>query len=160
VQPAQLCAIAERSADQKELIFTALNPVGGRAHELTRVDISGLADVRWDLSPDGTRIALLDARGTRIRIVLIGGPAAEQVTLHGPHALGYVSFTSDSRGVIVPSVTEKSADLLSITLQGTIRVLWEQPGALDISGIPSPDGRHIAVWIRARSASLWLAEIP
>lgn len=160
VQPAQLCAIAERSDDGKALIFTAVNPVGGRAHELTRVDITGFADVRWDLSPDGTRIAVLDARGTQIRIVLIDGPAAEQITLHGQHGLGYVSFTSDSRGVIVPNVTEKSANLLSVTLQGTIRVLWEQPGAIDISGLPSPDGRHIAVWIRARNASLWLADNP
>ena len=160
VQPAELCAIAEWSADHKELIFTAVNPVGGRAHELTRVDVSGFADARWDLSPDGTRIAVLDAKGTQIRVVLIGGRAAEQINLHGQHGLGYVSFTSDSRGVIVPSLTEKSANLLSVSLDGTIRVLWEQPGAFDISGIPSPDGRHVAVWIRSRNASLWLAESP
>lgn len=160
VAPAQLCAIAERHDDGKQVIFSALNPMQGRGAEIARVDGTDFADLRWALSPDGTRIAVADARGSHIRILLLEGLASESITLAGQHHLGYVSFTSDSRGVIVPSVTDQGASLLSVSLSGATAVLWEQPGATDISGIPSRDGRQVAVWVRSRKASLWMAEIP
>jgi hypothetical protein len=69
-----------------------------------------------------------------------------------------MSWTSDSQRLLVPSLDLRSATLLSVDLQGNSRVVWAQPGALDISGIPSPDGRRVAIWIRAQNANLWLAE--
>jgi hypothetical protein len=62
--PAILCAIAERSSDGKQIIFTAFDPLKGRGREITRVDVepTGRGYI-WDLSPDGTRIALLQFFG-------------------------------------------------------------------------------------------------
>ena len=57
--PATLCAIAERSADRKQLVFTAFDPVKGRGRELAEWKTDAMADYQWDLSPDGTRIAVL-----------------------------------------------------------------------------------------------------
>jgi hypothetical protein len=37
--PAELCAIAERTSDGKQLVFTGFDPVKGRGSELTRFDI-------------------------------------------------------------------------------------------------------------------------
>jgi Tol biopolymer transport system component len=148
IAPAMLCAIAEAHDDGSHVLFTAFNPMSGRGHELARVEQDDFADLRWELSPDGTRIAIADAKGSKIRIVLIGGPAAESITVDGGDRLGDVSFTSDSRGVIVPSIDDDGASLLAISLDGATQVLWEQPGALDVAGVPSPDGRHVAVWVR------------
>ncbi len=58
--PATLCAIAEQSQDLKQLIFTRLDPLNGRGHELTRFDINPGGYHVWALSPDGTRMALFD----------------------------------------------------------------------------------------------------
>jgi hypothetical protein len=62
--------------------------------------------------------------------------------------------------VIVPTTDAKGASLLSVDFQGHRRLLWDQPGAVDVAGIPSRDGRHVAVWVRSHDASLWLAESP
>jgi hypothetical protein len=42
-------------------------------------------------------------------------------------------------------VDSRGGRLLLVDLDGHARVVWEQPGALDISGMPSPDGRHLAI---------------
>ena len=78
----------------------------------------------------------------------------------GRPTLGYVSWTSDGNRLLLPSIDARGATLLSADLQGNARVLWQQPGALDISGIPSPDGRRVAVWLRSSIDSFWLAESP
>src|SRR4029077_11951271 len=54
--PATLCAIAERSADRKQLVFSAFDPVKGRGRELAKSNTDATADYHWDLSPDGARI--------------------------------------------------------------------------------------------------------
>jgi Tol biopolymer transport system component len=147
--PAMLCAIAERHDDGKHVIFSALNPASGRGRELARVEEDDFGELRWDLSPDGTRVAVADAKASQVRILLIGGPAAENISVSGAYGLGPVSFTRDSRGVIVPSVSAQGVTLWSISLRGTAQLLWEQPGNIDVAGMPSPDGAHIAVWVRS-----------
>jgi serine/threonine protein kinase/Tol biopolymer transport system component len=158
VLPARACAIAERSRDGRALVFSSVDPAGGRGRELARVAAAAGADYRWTLSPDGGRIAVLDARHARIDVLSLAGEAPRAVDVHGSTSLGYVSWTSDGRGLLVPRVDTRGAALLSVDLDGNARVLWQQPGAIDISGIPSPDGRHIAIWVRSRKANLWLAE--
>jgi Tol biopolymer transport system component len=160
VLPARLCAIAERSGNGRQLVFTSIDVPGGRGHELARVDADADGDYRWALSPDGARIAVLNVVGGRIHVLSLTGTSPVDVEIKGSNTLGYVSWTSDGTRLLVPSVDARMATLLSVDLQGNARVLWQQPGAIDISGIPSPDGRHVAVWIRSRKSNLWLAERP
>ena len=82
---------------------------------------------------------------------MIGGPAAERISVSGAYGLGPISFTSDSRGVIVPAIHERGVRLLSIGLRGTAHLLWEQDEAVDLAGLPSRDGRHVAVWVRTQA---------
>ena len=35
--------------------------------------------------------------------------------------------------------------MLHMDLQGNTRLLWEHPGGIEIYGVPSPDGRHLAM---------------
>lgn len=158
--PANLCAFAERSADERQLIFTSLDVRNGRGRELAHVDVDPGGDYRWSLSPDGTRIAVLNALDRAIRIVSLAGGPAHEFRVEGAKALGYVSWTSDGQRLIVPSVDSRMATLLSVDMRGAATVVWQQPGAVDISGIPSLDGRRVAIWVRSRHANLWLAENP
>ncbi|HEY4046355.1 MAG TPA: hypothetical protein VGM27_05745 [Acidobacteriaceae bacterium] len=75
--PAVLCAVAEPTQDRKQLIFTAFDGTG-RSRELIRADIDpqSYLDYEWDLSPDGSRIAVLKAPENLIKILSVrGGPA-------------------------------------------------------------------------------------
>ena len=53
--PANLCVIAEQSADSKLLIFTSFDALKGRGSEIARFETEPEADYNWGLSPDGTR---------------------------------------------------------------------------------------------------------
>ena len=51
------CVIAERSPEQNEIVFSALNPLTGRGHELVRI-AAGPEPHPWALSQDGSSIAV------------------------------------------------------------------------------------------------------
>ena len=156
--PATLCAIAEPAAGGRQIVFTAIDLPDARRRELARIDASAHGLYRWALAPDGARIAVLEISAPTIQILSLAAQPPHTIEVAGGGTLGYVSWTSDGAGLIVPSIDARAATLLYVDLQGRTRVLWQEPGALDISGIPSPDGRRLAIWVRSLSASLWLAE--
>jgi Tol biopolymer transport system component len=160
VLPASLCAIAERSGDGRQVVFSSIDIDHGRGRELARFDADAHGTYRWALSPDGTRVALLNTMDAKVHLVSLTGMPLQHLEVQGSISPGYLSWTSDGKGLLVPRVDARAAALLLVDLDGNARVLWQQPGALDISGIPSSDGRHLAIWVRSRDANLWLAEMP
>ena len=178
--PSRLCAIAEQSPDFKQLIFTAFDPVKGRGEELIRFAIDAKAkldtdvsDYLWDLSPDGTRIALLKYSDSRIHILSLRGEARQEISAKGWDSLQSVSWAADGKGLFVSSATKTGAALLYLSLRGDAHMLWEQKGNIApwngpftqwLGGpsapwaAPSPDGRHLAIYNWSLNANMWIME--
>jgi serine/threonine protein kinase len=173
--PSTLCAIAERSPDRKQLVFTAFDPEGGRGRELIRFDTDATVDLDyvWDLSSDGMRIAILKYSEGRIHVLHLGGKAAQEIVVKGWNSLQSVNWIADGKGFFVSSVTKVGAALLHVDLQGNANVLWEQQGNIApwngpynqwLGGpsapwaIPSPDGHHLAIYSWSLSANMWMME--
>jgi hypothetical protein len=83
--PASLCAIGERTSDRKRLIFTAFDPIQGRGRKLAQFDTKPTTDAghAWDLSPDGTRIAIVQRSDSTIHLLSLGGRAPAEVVVKG-----------------------------------------------------------------------------
>ena len=81
--PVALCVIAERTPDRAQLIFTRLDPMKGRGRELTRVVVDPSENYSWDLSSDGTRIAVAREAGRRFDILSLEGRATQTITVKG-----------------------------------------------------------------------------
>jgi hypothetical protein len=160
VAPATLCAIAERSTDGRQLIWFAVDPAKGRGDAILNIDANAGADYRWALSPDGEEIAWLDTTVPAVHIESLAGKPTHTITVPGTPRLGYISWLADGSGLLVPAFDASAATLLAIDRAGRARSIFQQPGAIDISGVPSPDGTRLAIWIRTRNGSLWLAESP
>ena len=156
--PATLCAIAERSADRKHLVFTAFDPVNGRGRELAKSNTDATAYYHWDLSPDGTRIALLKHRAGRVQILSLIGQAPQEITAKEWNTLSSVVWTADGKGLFVSSYTQRGADMLHMDLQGNARLLWEHPGGIEVYGVPSPDGRYLAIRGWNVESNVWMME--
>jgi len=156
--PSTLCAIAERTPDRKEIVFTALDPVNGRGRELARSTTDVEKGYHWDLSPDGTRIALLKHRDGSVHILSLNRAAAQQIASKKVNTLSSVVWTADGKGFFVSSYTVRGADMLHMDLQGNTRLLWEHPGGIDIYGVPSPDGRHLAMRGWNVEGNMWMME--
>jgi serine/threonine protein kinase len=146
--PASLCAIAEQTADHKHLVFTAFDPLEGRGHELARfeTDPTRSNDI-WDLSPDGSRIAIVQGSGARINILSLSGRAPLEIQPKGWNTAKSLDWTADGRALLISSRAQADVALLQVDLRGDARVLSRTFSGGDETtvGVPSPDGRHLAI---------------
>jgi hypothetical protein len=61
----------------------------GRGPELVRVDADANSEYRWALAPDGSRIAVLNAKDARIDIVSLMGMPSQDLEVKGRNTFGY-----------------------------------------------------------------------
>ncbi len=168
--PATLCAIGEESSDRQQLVFTAFDPLQGRGREIARFDTDPVAryprDYLWDLSADGGSIAILQRSEPAIHLLSLRDHTSRAIAVKGWNNFQSVNWTADGKGLIVASATDNGAVLLHVELRGNAEVLWEQKGNLESantafaapSGLPSPDGRHLAIYAGHLSGNMWMME--
>ena len=167
--PANLCVLAELTPDGRHLVFSGFDPMRGRGAELARFE-TGASDYNgngsdtstnafiWDLSPDGTRIAILRRRGNEVYVLSTTDPATSTVSVKGWSYFSELNWAANGKGWFVSSRKEDRSVLLHVDLQGNARIVWEQRGWLGTKAVPSPDGRHIAVLVFRLNNNAWMVE--
>jgi hypothetical protein len=158
ILPATLCAIAESSDDGKFLIFTAFDALKGRGQELTRFETEPAASYGWGLSLDGSSIAVLKAGDRRIHTLSLTGQPLREIEVKGWDHLVGVYWASDGKGWFTCALQPTGSVLLHVDLQGKANPLWEQEGNSVSYGLPSPDGRHLAIVGTTKSNNVWMLE--
>ena len=158
--PATLCVMGERTEDKKQLVFTAFDPVKGRGREVMRITTKPGSDNWWDLSPDGSQIAIAYPEGeNRIRLLpLKGGGAPRELVMNGWSGFHTADWSQNGKGIYVSSSSPKGATLLYVDLEGHANAVWEQKGGLMTLGVPSPDGRHLAILGFTLESNAWMIE--
>jgi Tol biopolymer transport system component len=158
-----VCVLGERTSDLKHITFTGIDPARGLDHEFARFDTDPNASYQWDLSPDGTRIALGEIGSGHIQILSLSGQRLTETTAKGWSSLENLHWSAAGNGFFAASRTAETSVLLSLDLDGNATVLWEQKGTLGnesagTSGVPSPDGRHLAMMGFTLSGNMWMME--
>ena len=67
-------------------------------------------------------------------------------------------WTTDGKGLLVSSPRPGGIGLLRVDLLGNAHLLWEQKGGVVTWGIPSPDGRHLAMPGNTQNSNMWMIE--
>jgi len=167
--PATLCVLSEESPDHKQLIFSAFDPSPEpRRRELTRVNLKQpVAGYGWDLSPDGSLLAFAqreDHEG-RIQLLPLAGGEAREVSVGGWADLSPLYWEPDGKALwATASGAAPPGDLLlRVDLQGRAQVVWQHKGITGwnyegTKGVPSPDGRHLAVLGYTNDSNVWMLE--
>jgi Tol biopolymer transport system component len=157
--PATLCLVGEESDDKKQLAFIAFDPLQGRGREVARIAIDGL-EHNWALSPDGSRIAVAPSGGNRIRVMSLGGgPARDVVSREWSSFDKGPDWAADGKGFYLSSTSPTSTTLLYMDLEGHATALWEQKtGGRGTWGVPSPDGRQLAILGYTMDSNVWMLE--
>ncbi len=161
--PSKLCIVAEESADRKTMIVTAFDAVKGRGTELDRFDLRPDANSGENLdhsplcsiSPDGTRLAIARSSFSPIEIHSLRGQPTLIVPTKGSDRLDHIKWAADGKGLFVSRRTYDGEELLHLNLKGKAHSLWKSHTCF---GIPSPDGRHIAIYDTQQSANVWMME--
>ncbi len=80
---------------------------------------------------------------------------------HGtaPTRLTSLDYSPDGRGFYAGDITPSEARLLYIDLTGKASVICRQAGSLpQIWGIPSPDGKHVAIMMHTDDSNVYLLD--
>jgi len=169
--PPGLCAIAEPAPGGKRMVFTAFDPVAGRGSELTAMDVDPKADYLWDLSPDGRRIAVVKMTGAYsgeetqvsegpINILSLDGRQARELVANGrKNQWQSLDWAAGGNGLYVSADAPGGSVLLYLDLHGNANEVWKHPSAdRGTRGIPSRDGRRLALLGRNQYSNVWMIE--
>ena len=152
--PANLCVFDEQQ--QGHLVFTSVNPIKGRERALANMEMEPSTEIPWDLSPDGSQI-VMTSEG-RIRLLSLKSGVTTDLAVKGWNSFGEVDWSADGNALFVSSSTPDGATLLRVNLEGEARALWHQKLSLGTKGVPSPDGRHLAVAGWTTDSNAWMIE--
>jgi len=159
-----LCAVGEATADHKQLIFTSFDPMKGRGQELVRYDTDPEAVYSWSISPDGTRIAVMNPSEGRVHVLHLDGWRNEEIVPKNITLGDALDWSADGKGLFIDNATAKGTALSYLDLHGNTHVVWEGTsaiGARDIQtpwGIPSRDGKDLAINGTVPNSNVWMLE--
>jgi eukaryotic-like serine/threonine-protein kinase len=146
--PSSSCVLAE--LNDKKLTFFNLNPVTGRGEEIASIAGYQSPEPRWDLSPDGSRIVIVDPTEEKgeIRILNVADrkTTVQLVRDWKWQFLSQIAWAADGKSWFALAQSSSSYALMSIDANGNPKVLQAIPAGVAWvpSIVPSPDGRSLA----------------
>jgi Tol biopolymer transport system component len=153
------CVVAE--ADDKQIVFTAFDPVQGRKEELAKVPAD--SDLtRWDLSPEGSRVALafFDYKAGDLQIIPLAGGAPQKLSAMPWTELVAVAWAADGRSLFLASYSSRGTSIVHMDFIGGSKLLFK-PSWDIFSLAPSPDGNYLAFGPIVTNANAWtIASFP
>jgi eukaryotic-like serine/threonine-protein kinase len=160
--PASRCILIEDSQDRKQLLISTFHPLKGREKLLRSIKQDpahgyGAAGI----SPDGSMLALSSAGEAEIHIRLLSllGGLDRGIAVKGWRTLTGLNWALDGKGLYVGSHSPQGSSLLYVDLTGNARVLWQyKAGRGAIWGVPSPDGRYLAILGDVTNSNAWMLE--
>ncbi len=159
--PSKVCIVSEFSANH--LDFSIFDPAAGKRDPLTRLEGSDWYLYNWTLSPDGSTLALAKYQRlpgpADIRLLRIVGGKERALTLKDWTAISSLDWAADGRSIWVTASSPAGIQtLLHVGLHGKAKPVLQEPEKYLGWAIPSPDGRHVALWESSSSSNAWLLD--
>jgi serine/threonine protein kinase len=156
--PAGICVIVEETQDHRQLTLSAFDPLKGRGKVLRTMQEDPATF--YDLSPDGSTFAIARESQTEIhiRLLSLSGSSGREITVNGWSRITGLDWSADGKGLYCGTFSGQGSTLLYVDLAGNARALWQNNGGNQIRGIPSPDGRYLAIYYQMRSSNVWMLE--
>ena len=154
-----MCMLSEPDEVAHEILFTAFRVTGGRVGGPTRIASPAGTIERWDLSPDGSRLALVgdDSRKGRVRLIEVESGSSHDVTLPEGSSAEDISWAADGSSLLVATSSVRGYAILRLHLDGRSDVLWTGANAPS-HPVLSPDGKRLAFSLAIHSSNAWMIE--
>jgi hypothetical protein len=139
-------------------MVSSLDPIHGKSAELMKLpaDAAGAVNV---LS-DGERLGILlptdTGRRNRIRITALNGGPSREFVVKDATLLGSLDPLSNSEDFVAVDFTQKGTDLLLVHPDGSSRALWSPRELILQWAIPSPNDKHLAMYVIVPRVDAWL----
>jgi Tol biopolymer transport system component/DNA-binding winged helix-turn-helix (wHTH) protein len=159
--PSTLCLYSQ--VDETRMTFFSFDPMLGKGQEVTHIDDPTAYFYNWSLSPDGSMLAFAKKTDTavqpEIRLLTLKDRAERRTKIANWSGISALDWSADGKHLWVSaSTTIGTNGLLNVDLQGRVRPVWAQTKMSVGWGIPSPDGRYLALWQASSNANVWMVE--
>jgi Tol biopolymer transport system component/DNA-binding winged helix-turn-helix (wHTH) protein len=145
--------------------FFRFDPEKGAGQEIPKAAIKSVNkfDFNWTLSPDGRTLATtgkgVDPKEPAIRLFLLQDETERSIAVPGWAAISSLDWAADSRSLWVTGyVSAGTKMLVNVSITGRIRPMLEEKKMTLGWAIPSPDGKHLALWKASGSSNVWMLE--
>jgi Tol biopolymer transport system component len=138
-----------------KVLFYQLDPVRGRADRLLgKVERRNNMMFSWDVSPDGSRLAVVDSDN---RILTLTEGRWDEIRVEPRwSALQNIAWAADGKGFFATTAT---FHLLHVTTAGQVNVLLHNDRTQWLSDpVPSPDGKYLAFQGQTFDFNAWVIE--
>jgi eukaryotic-like serine/threonine-protein kinase len=163
--PSNTCVLAEQSEDRKQMIVSILDPIKGRGSELMRFDFDrelGALEVPiCFISPDATRLAIARSSKSPLEIRSLHGQLIRKIPYQSVGEWIWLNWSADQKGFFATRKGQSGNELLYLDFQGKTSSLRKCVGASlggGCEGLPSPDGRRLAIVDIDLSNNMWMME--
>ena len=155
------CVVAEHSPDRTKLMLTAFDPVHGRGKVLRTIQVQQDGKrLSVHVSHDGSSYALVrEGEGqVQIDVFSISGNLDREITVRGWSNITSMDWSPNGKGIYCGSVTNGLRTLLYVDFTGKTQVLVQYRGIGEggIWGVPSPDGRYLAIMGSSLTSNVWM----
>ena len=160
--PSTTCVIVEESDDHKQEVVSSFDPIKGRGPELARfvqhqpVD-SSEENLIITISPDGSRLGVAQSAEGSIEIYSQHAQLISKIPARNLGKIIGLSWAADQNGFFVTRKVQGGTELLHVDLRGRVASLRKCLGQA-CSGLPSPDGRFVAIIERKQTMNMWMME--
>jgi hypothetical protein len=144
--------------DGDEYVFAALAPDQEGDRELLRI-LHRAPFTKWDLSPDGTKVAVVHNDDDSIRIIDLESGEEAVLKVKGESGFEYVAWTSDGQGFYVNAgfaIAQGYPKLIHVDMEGNASLIRQRPNEWHVFPEPSPDGRYLAFASMPIHGNAWL----
>jgi eukaryotic-like serine/threonine-protein kinase len=156
--PANICILSQ--SQPTSFVLSAFDPTNGSRREVAKMKQSPSA-WNWSLSPDGTTVAMMEVGGTnrQIHLISLTGQAARTVTVKDWDNLISLDWAADGKGFFISSNPNGHlSTLLYVDLAGNAHSLWQVQNYQATWGVPSHNGKYLAISAPSNECNAWTVE--
>jgi len=160
LRPGSPCVLKE--LDGKQETFSVLDPLRGKGRQLGKIEVSGDSTTSWALSPDGSRLAVVDEVKYKGRVELLNladGTWHELSVDPEWGVLQQIAWAVDGQGLFATVWRPDSFNLVYFTPSGKVKPLLRNGHRQWMTNPePSPDGKYLAFQAQTWDANVWMLE--
>ncbi len=161
--PSTVCILSRFEPGHERLFY--FDPEKGLGEEIRKAELrsSNVYDFNWSLSPDGQMVATSKRRGIQeqpeLRILPLGDEPEKTIPVPGFAGIGSIDWAADGKSVWATGYDSAGGKMLmNVSLTGRVRPLLAEKEMTLGWAIPSPDGKHLAIWKAHGDSNVWMLE--
>jgi len=160
VRPGSSCVLSQREG--KDRVFYLLDPIRGKGSQLGKIEVSEARVEAWNISPDGSRLALVDDNKYQgqVEVLTLADHAWHEVAVEpGWGDLQSIAWAMDGKSFFATVWRPDSFNLVYITSSGKVKPLISN-GRRQwmINPLPAPNGKYLAFQAQTWDSNVWMLE--